>query len=377
MKYYLIAGEPSGDLHGSKLIESLTDQDKSAIFRFWGGNLMAGASGESPVTHLNELSYMGFGEVIMHLPQILSNFKRCKKDILAWKPDVIIFIDFPGFNLRIADWAHRKGFSTFYYIAPQAWAWKKGRIKKMKRAIDHLFVILPFERDFFQNNGVKDVHYYGHPLLDVVDKNQELPERGEIQNIALLPGSRVQEIKKILPVLLEVAALRSHQSFQIATVQNIEREVYTAIIESSTAKNATLFEGGVSKLLPRCQAAIVTSGTATLETALYHIPQLVVYISSFLSYQIAKKVIQVPYISLVNLILDKEAVPELIQSECRPKMINQKLEDLEQNPETRKQLSEDYETLKALLGEEGVADRIAERMIEILHSKPIGTRPHF
>jgi lipid-A-disaccharide synthase len=312
---------------------------------------------------------MGFGEVILHLPQILSNFRRCKKDILSWDPDVIIFIDFPGFNLRMADWAHRKSFTTFYYIAPQAWAWKKGRVKKMQRAIDHLFVILPFERNFFQENGMESVHYYGHPLLDVVDKNQKLPDRGEIQDIALLPGSRVQEIKKILPVLMKVAALRSHQSFKIATVKNIKREVYTNIINSSGAKNVTLFDEGVSKLLPQCQAAIVTSGTATLETALYHIPQLVVYISSFLSYQIAKRVIQVPFISLVNLILNKEAVPELIQSDCKPLVINQKLEALEQNTETRKQLSDDYRKLKSLLGEEGVAQRIAEKMTELLHSK--------
>lgn len=366
MKCYLIAGESSGDLHGSNLIKGIKNSHPQAEIRFWGGNKMAKASGTQPIVPLEKMSFMGFTEVILHLPQILSNFRRCKADLEAWQPDVLILIDFPGFNLRIARWAHKKGIRVFYYIAPQAWAWKKGRVKKMRESIDHLFVILPFEKVFFEEEGISHVHYEGHPLKDVVDTDSTLKRPTEGSQIALLPGSRQQEVSKILPIMCQVAKKRPHQHFTVAAVDHIEPEFYENILRRSRTPNVTLTFDGPSALLPQCQAAIVTSGTATLETALHSIPQLVVYTSSRISYEIARRVIQVPFISLVNLILDREAVPELIQSECNPNRIDHLLTKIESDEQYRTQFQENYRELHSKLGEAGVSQRIADRMLELL-----------
>ena len=328
---------------------------------------MAQTSGTKPIVPLEKTSFMGFTEVILHLPQILSNFRHCKADIEAWEPDVLILIDFPGFNLRIARWANKKGIRVFYYIAPQAWAWKKGRVKKMRDSIDHLFVILPFEKDFFETEGILNVHYEGHPLKDVVDSSGPLKRPKKGSQIALLPGSRRQEVSKILPVMCQVAKKRTNQNFTVAAVDHIESSFYEKIIRRANTKNVSLTFEGPSSLLPQCQAAIVTSGTATLETALHSIPQLVVYSSSRISYEIARRLIQVPYISLVNLILDREAVPELIQSECHPARIDQLLTKIETDEEYRNQFQKDYRELHSKLGDNGVSQRIADRMLSLIN----------
>ena len=327
---------------------------------------MAQASGTQAVVSLEKMSFMGFTEVLLHLPQILSNFKKCKADIEAWRPDLIIFIDFPGFNLRMARWAHKNGFPVFYYIAPQAWAWKKGRVKKMRQSIDHLFVILPFEKAFFESEGMTNVHYEGHPLKDVVESTTDLQRPRGGSQIALLPGSRKQEIGKILPILCKVAKNRPLQNFAVAAVDHIDPTFYESILEKSGTSNVTLSFSGTSALLPDCQAAIVTSGTATLETALHGLPQLVVYTSSRISYEIARRVIRVPYISLVNLILDREAVPELIQSECNANRIDQLLRKIETDNSYRATFQQNYRELHDKLGSPGVSHRIAHRMIEML-----------
>jgi lipid-A-disaccharide synthase len=366
MKWYIIAGESSGDLHGSNLIRGILQEKPHAKIRFWGGQKMAEATGSQPVVPLEKLSFMGFSEVVMHLPQILSNIRKCKGDIKSWNPDVIVFIDFPGFNLRIAKWAHQHGFPIHYYIAPQAWAWKKARIKKMRKFIDHLFVILPFEEAFFLSEGMSSVHYEGHPLMDVVTPSNILKQPQKNSQIALLPGSRQQEIAKMLPIMCEVAQCRPTQTFRIAGVDHIDRSFYQRIIQQSGATNVTVAFTGTKNLLPQCQAAIVTSGTATLETALFGIPQIVVYSSSRLSYEIARRLIQVPYISLVNLILDREAVPELIQTECNATRIDHFLSKIETDESYRRQFQGDYEDLQNKLGNKGVSRRIARRMIEQL-----------
>jgi len=369
MKWYLIAGESSGDLHGSNLIKGILKEMPKAKIRFWGGKKMAEASGNKPVVSLDKMNFMGFSEVILHLPQIMMNFRRCKADIKQWNPDIVIFIDFPGFNLRMAKWANKNGFPVYYYIAPQAWAWKKGRIKKMRQVIDHLFVILPFEKSFFESEGILSVHYEGHPLMDVVEPSNKLKRPQSGSQITLLPGSRKQEIAKILPIMCKVAKRRPFQTFTIAAVDHIDHHFYDRIIQQSGVSNVYVNFEGASALLPASEAAIVTSGTATLETALYGIPQLVVYMSSSISYEIARRVIQVSYISLVNLILDREAVPELIQSECDAERINELLNKIETDEDYREQFQRNYELLHGKLGHEGVSHRIAKRMIGLTKEK--------
>ena len=324
---------------------------------------MREASGTRAIVPLEKLSFMGFTEVLLHLPQIFSNLKYCKRDILDWQPDLIVFIDFPGFNLRIAKWAQKKGFPTHYYIAPQAWAWKKGRVKKMRAAIDHLYVILPFETEFFTREGMPEVHYEGHPLVDIVPVTERLRRPKTGSQIALLPGSRLQEIQKILPIMCRLAKKRPHQKFTIAAVDHIPPEKYHDIIQPHRLSNIDIHHTGPSTLLPDCQAAIVTSGTATLETALHGIPQIVVYKSSRISYEIARRVIQVPYISLVNLILQREAVPELIQSDCNHQKIDALLTKIESDHAYRDTFKANYSKLRDMLGNPGVSKRIAEKML--------------
>lgn len=363
MKCYIIAGESSGDLHGSNLIKGLKSTDPEIQIRFWGGQRMSEANKTQPVVPLEKLSFMGFTEVLLHLPQIFSNLRYCKRDILDWQPDLVVFIDFPGFNLRLAKWAQKNGFPTHYYIAPQAWAWKKGRVRKMQKAIDHLYVILPFETDFFTREGMSEVHYEGHPLVDIVPITKKLKRPKTGSQIALLPGSRLQEIQKILPIMCQLAQTRPHQKFMIAAVEHIPQEKYLDIIRPHKLSNLDIHHQGPSGLLPNCDAAIVTSGTATLETALHGIPQIVVYKSSRISYEIARRVIQVPYISLVNLILQREAVPELIQSDCTHQKIDTLLTKIESDHPYRDSFKANYSELRNMLGSPGVSRRIAEKML--------------
>lgn len=372
MKYYIIAGEASGDLHGANLMKALYKKDDAAQFRFWGGDLME-AQGGTLVKHYRELAFMGFLEVVMNLRTILKNIKTCKNDIENFKPDAIIFIDYPGFNLRIAKWAKQKGIPTHYYISPQIWAWKEGRIKEIKRDVDKMYVILPFEKDFYENKHNFPVHFVGHPLIDaianrdVVNPTKFKQEHGldDRPIIALLPGSRKQEISKMLEVMLKVTKQFTEYQFVIAGAPSQDEMFYKQFIKG---QKIYLLQNKTYELLSVSQAALVTSGTATLETALFKIPQVVCYKGSRVSYEIAKRVINLKYISLVNLILDREVVTELIQTEFNQKRLKEELTKILE-PYKRATLFLDYYELEKKLGGIGASDKTAQLIFESLRNK--------
>lgn len=369
MKWYVIAGEASGDLHGSNLIKELKKQDEKADFRFWGGDLMQEQVGK-PVKHIKELAFMGFAEVIANLRTILGNIKFCKSDILNYQPDAIILIDYPGFNLRIAEFCKENGIPVLYYISPQVWAWKKGRVHKIKRIVDEMYTILPFEKDFYANYDYK-VSYVGHPLIDAIqnfkesfNKDQFLKEN-KLQDknvIALLPGSRKQEIKKKLPIMLKMTSQYPDYHFVIAGAPAIEETYYEQFISNS---NIQIIYNKTYALLETAYCALVTSGTATLETALFKVPEVVCYMGSPISYQIAKRVIDIKYISLVNLILDRELVTELIQHEFNEKNLKREL-DLILSSEKRKRILDGYEELEKVLGGAGASALTASKMLKTI-----------
>jgi lipid-A-disaccharide synthase len=369
MKYYIIAGEASGDLHGSNLMKALYEKDPSAEIRFWGGDLMQNVGG-TLVKHYRELAFMGFIEVIMNLKTILNNIKICKKDIEAFQPDAIIFIDYPGFNMRIATWAKERNIPTHYYISPQIWAWKENRIKAIKRDVDHMYVILPFEKDFYEQKHHFPVHFVGHPLIDAIaNRNEISDENFRKENhlsdkpiIALLPGSRKQEIAKMLSIMLSVVNDFPDYQFVIAGAPSQEYEFYKPFL---TNENVKFISNKTYDLLSHSYAALVTSGTATLETALFNVPEVVCYKGSWISYQIAKRIITLKYISLVNLIMDREVVKELIQDEFNSENIKVELTKI-LNPENRKQLSINFANLKQNLGGEGASNKTAELIVNSL-----------
>lgn len=356
MRYYLIAGEASGDLHGSGLIRELKTQDPEASFRCWGGDLMQ-AQGAELVKHYRELAFMGFTEVIANLGTILNNLSLCKKDILQWKPDCVILIDYPGFNLRIAEFLKKNRITCFYYISPQIWAWKESRVKKIKRTVDRMFTILPFEPEFYARHGHK-VDFVGHPLLDVITEQSSGNDNRE-ELITLLPGSRKQEIKNMLPVMLH--ACRSMKGYKviIAAAPGVAEDFYKPYLDGSTE----IAYGKTYELLGRSKAALVTSGTATLEAALFGVPQVVCYKGGKISYLIAKKLIKVKYISLVNLILDKPSVTELIQDEFNEHNLRRELDAILNDKQRRITILNDYKELRKKLGGIGAADRTAKLII--------------
>jgi lipid-A-disaccharide synthase len=362
MKYYIIAGEASGDLHGSNLIKQLHQLDKSANIRCWGGEMMQSA-GATLVKDYKHLAFMGFVEVLMNLRTILKNIKFCKQDIQSFQPDIVILIDYPGFNIRIAEWAKKSGIKTAYYISPQIWAWKENRVHTIKKYVDKMLVILPFEKDFYSKWNYK-VSYVGHPLVEVVENFKALNKTrsGEEKKIiALLPGSRKQEITKKLPVMLEVSKAFPEYQFVVAKAPGQEDAFYAPFL--APYKNVSAIAGKTYDLLNRSVAALVTSGTATLETALFDVPQVVCYKGNSLSYQIAKRVIKVKYISLVNLIMDKPVVKELIQDEMTNENCISELKNLLENPVRQHQLQEDYNQLKKLLSKGGNASSNAAAII--------------
>ncbi len=382
MKYYLISGEASGDLHGSNLIKELRKEDLNANIRCWGGDLMAEA-GATLVKHYKDLAFMGFVEVIKNLPTILRNIKFCKEDIEAYQPDVLVLIDYPGFNLRIAEWAHKKGYKVVYYISPQVWAWKENRVKKMKEYIDKMLCILPFEKEYYTTKWNWDVEYVGHPLVEVVERKKGLTvdrlqlTEEHVDNsttlstniIALLPGSRKQEITKKLPIMLSVASYFPEYTFVVAKAPGLEDDFYTPFL--STATNVTSVRNQTYDLLMKSNAALVTSGTATLETALFGVPQVVCYKGNNISYQIAKRLINIKYISLVNLIMDKPIVKELIQHELTTENLVRELKLITYNAEHRQKMIADYSALKELLSKGGNASTQAAKQIMNLVSKSI------
>ncbi len=362
MKYYIIAGEASGDLHASNLMKALQKEDAKADFRFWGGDLMQDVGGIL-VKHYKERAFMGFGEVIMNLRKILGFISFCKKDIAQYQPDQLIFIDNSGFNLRIAKWARKQGFRTNYYISPQVWASRAGRVEAIKRDIDAMYVILPFEEAFYKKYNYK-VNFVGHPLIDAITDKTTIDEQkfrtkhnlDDKPIIALLPGSRKQEITKMLAVMLEMAPKFTDFQFVIAGAPSQEYEFYKTFVSNKSIK---FVDNKTYDLLSISYAALVTSGTATLETALYKVPQVVCYKAGNISYQIAKRIITLKFISLVNLIMDREVVTELIQHDFNEKRLAQELTKI-LDITYREQLLLDYSDLEKELGGKGASMKAAK-----------------
>jgi len=362
MKYYIIAGEASGDLHGSNLIKELRRQDPTTTVRCWGGDLMQQAGGEL-VRHYKDLAFMGFTEVLMNLRTIFRNLDFCKQDILRYKPDALILIDYPGFNMRIAKWARSQGLRIIYYISPQVWAWKESRVRQIRDTVDKMLVILPFEKEFYKKWNF-EVEYVGHPLVEVIDSFRAAPPvllRFTRPIIALLPGSRKQEIMKKLPVMLQVTRFFPDYEFVVAQAPGQEPAFYDDL--TSSWPNVSSVRNQTYALLSQAEAAFVTSGTATLETALFGVPEVVCYKGSAVSYQIARRLIKVKYISLVNLIMDKLVVKELIQDELTPESLRRELEDLLHNQSRRQQLLDHYHALHDLLSQGGHASANAAASI--------------
>ena len=382
MKYYIIAGEASGDLHGSNLIKALKIEDKAADIKAWGGDMMQ-AAGADIRKHYRDLAFMGFLEVVKNLKTILHNIAFCKKDILAFQPDVVLFIDYPGFNLRIAKWAKKQGFKTFYYISPQIWAWHTSRVHGIKATIDRMFCILPFEKDFYKQYDY-DVDYVGHPLLDVIHPvaaNLFADVRSANKfavTIALLPGSRKQEIEIMLPLMLSVVPYFPDYQFVIAAASSQALDFYENIVKKalytdlsrdnrvggvSTDFKVKIVQNDTYNLLKTATAALVKSGTSTLETALFGVPQVVCYKGSNLSYQIARRVVTVKYISLVNLIADKMIVKELIQNDLNTENLKRELAQAIENQEI---IKKDYKILRGVLGNAGASEKVAQLIIKYL-----------
>lgn len=376
MKYYLISGEASGDLHASNLVKALHKEDPQADVRAWGGDLTA-AAGATLVKHYRDLAFMGFLEVVKHLGTILNNIKWCKQDIEAFQPDVLILVDYPGFNLRIARWAHQQGIKVFYYISPQLWAWHSSRVHQIRKTVDRMYVILPFEKEFYAGYQV-EVDFVGHPLLDVIDnrpRNEQFRTEealGSRPLIALLPGSRRQEIQRMLGVMLQTVADFPNYRFVIAGAPSIEKDFYREIIARSLraedAAQLSIVQNRTYDLLQHAEAALVTSGTATLETGLFGVPQVVCYSGSPLSYWIARRLVNVKYISLVNLIVDRPLVKELIQDQLNPSNLKLALQEL-LDPAQREKYQAGYQELRIRLGEAGASARAAKLMVERLKSK--------
>ncbi|MBO4752866.1 MAG: lipid-A-disaccharide synthase [Bacteroidales bacterium] len=381
MKYYIIAGESSGDLHGSNLMKAILTHDSDAEIRFWGGDRMA-AVGGTCVKHIRDLSFMGFVEVVRHLRQVLGNIAFCKNDIVQFHPDAIIYIDFPGFNLRVADFAHKHGFRNFYYISPQLWAWKKGRIRKMRTTIDRLFCILPFEEDFYKRNNFPQAQYVGHPLLDAINcptsptsptsSNSDTQALKHSSNqsirhsIALLPGSRRQELSNTMPGMLALASRHPEYDFVIAGMDILGAEQYSRY--GALPSNVRIRYNQTYKILSESYAAVVCSGTATLETALFNVPQVVCYKANPVSIAIARWFVgkRVRFISLVNLIADRPIVKELLQQDFNQTMLEQEFSLVTKDQSYRSTMREGYADVRRILGGSGASDRVASVVISTI-----------
>ena len=413
MKYYIIAGEASGDLHGSNLMKDLYAEDPKADIRFWGGDLMASVwhsfqnnpshdfvAGPSPcgqggstvlkttpdltpglVRHYKEGAVMGFVEVIAKAGRLLKNVDFCKKDILSWNPDVVILIDYPGFNFKIAEFAHKAGFKVFYYIAPKVWASREGRIKKLKKYVDRLFIVFPFEKQYFDSKGI-DYIYKGNPLIDAVDNSKAMHQsRDEFfadtgldskPFIAMLAGSRKGEISTMMPVLTEFAA-KMHQLPQYADYQFIiagaparSMSDYAPWLNEENSKYIKVLFGQTQSIIRHAEAAVVNSGTASLETALFGTPQVVGYIANPITYWIAKRIVKIKYISLGNLIIDRLAFKEFIQNDCNADDLVTEIRDLIENKDRRERMLDNYGDIRAALGGTGASAAVAKAMIENL-----------
>ena len=390
MKYYIIAGEASGDLHGSNLMKGIYAEDPQAEIRFWGGDLMESVwsiSGNAPdlrsglVRHYKDGAIMGFVEVLTKAGKLLRNVSFCKKDILQWNPDVVILIDYPGFNFKIAEFAHKAGFKVFYYIAPKVWASREGRIKKLKAYVDRLFIVFPFEKPYFDSKGISYI-YRGNPLVDAVDGSVAMTEsrnsfllRTSLQDkpiIAMLAGSRKGEISTMMPVLTEFAArmhkLPQYSDYQFIVAGAPSRSIkdYQQWLNEENSRYIKVLFGQTQSIIRHAEAAVVNSGTASLETVLLGTPQVVGYITNPITYRIARKIVRIKYISLGNLIADKLAFKEFIQDDCNADALVKEIRDLIENPDRRKNMSDDYAQIRDLLGGSGASAAVAKAMIEEL-----------
>ena len=387
MRYYIIAGEASGDLHGSNLMKGIYAEDPEAEIRFWGGDLMlsawqdleTGGRNSGLVRHYKDGAVMGFVEVVAKARKLLGNVSFCKKDILEWKPDVVILIDYPGFNFKIAEFAHNAGFKVFYYIAPKVWASREGRIKKLKAYVDKLFIVFPFEKPYFDSKGISYI-YKGNPLVDAVDCSRAMNETREdffvrtgLENkpfIAMLAGSRKPEISTMMPVLTEFASKMrqipeySEYQFLVAGAPARSMADYEPWLTEDNKRYIKVLFGETQSIIRNAEAAIVNSGTASLETALFGTPQVVGYITNPLTYWIARKIVKIRYISLGNLIIDKLAFKEFIQKECNADALVKEIRELIENEDRRNRMLDDYADIRAALGGSGASDAVAKAMIE-------------
>lgn len=368
MKYYLIAGEASGDLHGANLMRALLERDPEAEFRFWGGDAMA-AIGGTPVRHIRDLAIMGFVEVVAHLHTVLGNISFCKSDIEQWQPDAVVGIDYPGFNLKIESWAHSHGYKTIHYISPNLWAWKKGRINGMRRTLDRLCYILPFEERFFAENDMPQAVYVGHPLLDAIANHQISTSHLTLPNdkpiIALLPGSRRQELKNSLPKMVRLAKHHPEYRFVVAGMSLLGEDIYHKYIPINS--NIEIVYDQTYSLLSQAHAAIVCSGTATLEAALFNVPQVVCYSGNPISYIIAKAVVgrRIHFISLVNLIADSPVVTELIQDDFNTERLEREFRLIADDESNRERILNEYAVMRTLLGNGGASARTADTIYSL------------
>ena len=368
MRYYIIAGERSGDLHAGNLVQAIAKQDSAPLFKGFGGDYMKEA-GVQLTVHYREMAFMGFAEVVANLNKISRNINICKKDIMDFGPDVVILVDYGGFNTRIAKFASKRNIKVFYYITPKVWAWYQSRALTLKRNVDRMFVILPFEKEFFQRFNW-EVDYVGNPVLDAVKAHQRdkdfilknnLPEGKPL--IALLPGSRKQELANVLPVMASIARKFPHFQFGVAAVSNLDKSLYASL---GDLPNVTFIYNDTYNLLLYARAAVVTSGTATLETALLKVPQVVIYKTSAISYIIAKSFIKVPFISLVNLIAGKEVVREMIQGEMNPVSVSEELKRLVLNENYRREMMRAYEDIYRTLDIGSASENAATLMVKYL-----------
>lgn len=372
MKYFILSGEASGDLHGANLVKHIKNFDVDADFEYWGGDLMTEVIGKKPLKHFKDLAFMGLSEVLKNIFTIFKNIKDCKQQIIEYQPDVVIMIDYPGFNLRLAEFVKKQNIKVFYYISPTVWAWKENRVKKIKAFVDEMFVILPFEAPFYEKHDYK-VNYYGHPLLDAIvqyeagkkpsieafRKDYRLDER---PIIALLPGSRVQEIKVKLPIMLSLVDDYPDYQFVVSVAPSLDLKF---VQEVAGSKDVKYVVNKTYDLLSHAHAGLITSGTATLETALFKVPQVVCYKGNAFSYQIAKRIVDLKFISLVNLILNREVVTELIQNDLTTSNLKIELDRI-LDPERRKFLAVEYKALEDILGGAGTSERVAQKMVEKL-----------
>lgn len=384
MRYYIIAGEASGDLHGSNLMKGLYAEDPQAEIRFWGGDLMSEVAGHSGlVRHYKEGAVMGFVEVLAKAGKLLNNVSFCKKDILEWKPDVVILIDYPGFNFKIAEFAHKAGFKVFYYIAPKVWASREGRIRKLKAYVDKLFIVFPFEKPYFDAKGI-DYIYKGNPLVDAVDGSKAMAEsrtdfmvRNGLSDgpyIAMLAGSRKAEISTMMPVLTEFAAKMkalpqyAGYRFIIAGAPARTMKDYEQWLNEDNKEYLTVLFGETQSIIRHAEAAVVNSGTASLETVLFNTPQVVGYITNPITYWLARKIVKIRYISLGNLIVDRLAFKEFIQDDCNPDMLVTEICALIEDKEYRERMLSDYADIRQALGGSGASAAVARSMISLIHN---------